>query len=334
MLFKHDLFLVPLLPVRDPLTTLPLVQPFRTRSKTCELQMYNPTSEQLQTSGNSANAPIELSSLWTYPIKSVSAIQIDLGQLGREGLKGDRRFMITTADGRAVTQRQQPRLATVRASFWGNSYLTLRAHGMPSINTTLPLDGGMIRDANLFGAIIKVHDQGDNVAQWLDKLLRRNNNFMTLISVVKRPMFRLVKAMDDSGRPGGLSDVAPYLVICEESLLDLNTRRAANALPPVPMDRFRPNLVMRGCTPLEEDNWCGFSLGDAQFTVDEPCPRCTVPDVVQSTGNVDEPLMGPMSTLRTYRGNAGFGITFGIYVSTLTPGAYIAPSEVAQIRYC
>ena len=145
-----------------------------------------------------------------------------------------------------------------------------------------------------------------------------------LPSLLNQPSFRLVHA-PDAVRSAGLADLSPVHLICEESLAALNGRRAAAALPPVPIDRFRPNLVLRGCGAAHaEDGWRSVSIGDARFRVDGPCPRCTVPDVSQQTGKRDEPAAsGPMHTLRGYRSRAAAGVLFGIYLTPLTIGARV-----------
>ena len=124
-------------------------------------------------------------------------------------------------------------------------------------------------------------------------------------------------------------------VACEESVADLNARRALRGQPPVSIDRFRPNIVLRGCAPLEEDTWCGLTIGAAAAVrISSPCPRCTVPDVDQLTGSVDSPAAGPMTTLRGYRARAGRGVLFGAYASVLTPGAYIRVGAPVQVQHC
>lgn len=82
------------------------------------------------------------------------------------------------------------------------------------------------------------------------------------------------------------------------------------------MDRFRPNLVLRGCGVAHaEDAWTSLRIGGARFRVTGPCPRCTVPDVAQSTGVRDTARAGPMATLKAYRSRPGEGVLFGIYVT-------------------
>ena len=121
-------------------------------------------------------------------------------------------------------------------------------------------------------------------------------------------------------------------LICEQSLVGLNTRRAAEGLPPVGMDRFRPNLVVSGCPAAHaEDSWKAVTIGGASFTVTHPCPRCTVPDVAQQTGRVDVAGAGPMRTLRDYRARASFGVLFGVYMAPDAPGASVRVGDAVRV---
>eukprot|EP00966_Prymnesium_polylepis_P071677 1664607-Prymnesium_polylepis.2 len=133
------------------------------------------------------------------------------------------------------------------------------------------------------------------------------------------------------GRRAGLADLAPILLLCEESVVDLNARRATSGLPPVGIDRFRPNLVLSGCLPYEEDSWCEVRIGSsAVLKLDGPCPRCTVPDVEQTSGRVDSPTEGPMRTLRSYRSRAGQGVLFGGYFSSTSGTVSVGDAVVTR----
>ena len=110
-------------------------------------------------------------------------------------------------------------------------------------------------------------------------------------------------------------------------------RRAAEGKPPVPIDRFRPNLVVTGCEgPHVEDTWRSVSIGGATLQVTHPCPRCTVPDVAQQTGRVDLPELGPMRSLRDYRGRARAGVLFGVYLRVVTPGADVRVGDAVRVE--
>ena len=64
----------------------------------------------------------------------------------------------------------------------------------------------------------------------------------------------------------------------QESLADLNGRLEE----PLPMNRFRPNIVVAGGQPWEEDAWSSFEAAGASteppvlFASVKPCSRCKV----------------------------------------------------------
>jgi uncharacterized protein YcbX len=92
----------------------------------------------------------------------------------------------------------------------------------------------------------------------------------------------------------GFADGFPFLLISQASLDDLNARLDQ----PVPMLRFRPNLVVSGCGPYAEDGWKRIRIGDIEFRVAKPCSRCIIPTIDFATG---ERAREPLQTLMTYR---------------------------------
>ena len=291
-----------------------------------------PSADVTNAPANASAKVLELAALWSYPIKSVRAVGVPTARLGSEGLEGDRRLLVATAGNMAITQRQHPRLATVTAGIEG-SLLTLQAPGQPPLNVTLPLEAGTPVTASLFASPVQLFDQGREAGRWLTALLDADRP--SLLPLLGMNAYKLLAAPARTARAIGLSDLAPLLIMCEESVADLNARRALRGQPPVSIDRFRPNIVLRGCAPLEEDTWCGLTIGAAAAVrISSPCPRCTVPDVDQLTGSVDSPAAGPMTTLRGYRARAGRGVLFGAYASVLTPGAYIRVGAPVQVQHC
>ena len=299
---------------------------------------------ELDSSASGAGA-MALSQLIRYPIKSARAERLDTARLTPEGVAGDRRFLVAnTMTNTALTQRDVPRISTLEARVEGDT-LSLRA-GPRHTNVTIQR-AGMATRTTLFGESIPLLDQGRDVGQWLAKALDASGGgtedgdgplgaALSALSGALRPRYRLLRAIDDEPtgslrRGAGLSDLAPLLLICEESLALLNSRRAGAGLPPVPMDRFRPNLVVSGCPrPHVEDSWRHVRIGATTLKVSGPCPRCTVPDVAQHSGERDSAAMGPMRGLREYRTRAGVGVAFGIYLSPTEPGATIRVGDAVE----
>lgn len=276
-------------------------------------------SEEAAARRSSAAPAMALSLLYRYPVKSARAEPLATATLTADGIAGDREFMVTLG-GACQTQRQQSALATLGARLDGGT-LRLEAGGR-AINVSTRVGGPALR-ATIFAEEIDVVQQGapdGSVGRWLGGVL--GGPVGQVLPLLGLPAHRLVRASRGLGRRAGLKDASPIHLVCESSLAELNGRRAAAALPPVGIDRFRPNLVVSGCAaPHAEDSWKRVTVGGASFSVDGPCPRCTVPDVQQSSGARDAAGRGPMHSLG-YRRARG-GTLFGIYLTPATVGALV-----------
>ena len=238
-----------------------------------------------------------VSALHIYPVKSCGGLNVQCLRLEERGPEFDRRFMVVDGTGRFLTQRQEPRLALVRLTLVPPALL-LDAPGMKQIEVALSGAGGGRVPIQVWGYSGEAEYVGDEPAGWFSEFLRRG--------------CRLVRWGEDEVRfcdptyarfesQVAFADGFPVLLISEASLRDLNARMEA----PVPMDRFRPNIVVRDCEPYAEDNWKQISIGDLLFDVVKPSSRCVTTTVDQSTGEVGKE---PLKTLATYRrrGNAVF----------------------------
>ena len=144
-------------------------------------------------------------------------------------------------------------------------------------------------DVDVWGDDCVAWSMGDEAAQWLSNFLGVDAHLVYMPDSTHRPT--------DHGRfetPNSFSDAYPFLLISEASLADLNGRLEQS----VPMNRFRPNLVVQGCEPFAEDTWKQIKIGSIVFDVAKSCSRCSIPGVEQSTG---EQGKEPLKTLATYR---------------------------------
>jgi len=120
------------------------------------------------------------------------------------------------------------------------------------------------------------------------------------------------------GRRVGFADAFAYLLTTEASLGDLNSRLIARSHAALPMNRFRPNLVISGSAPYAEDGWGEIRIGEVLLRAVKPCGRCQVTTTDQATGEVMGPE--PLATLATYRESSEFGVMFGVNLVTVTTG--------------
>lgn len=237
-----------------------------------------------------------LTALYVYPVKSMRGIPSDEAVLTGAGLRHDRRWMVVRADGRFVTQRNEPRLALVKTRLEpGGVVLSLDGHG--SIALPFASDGGAAVETQVWKDSIEAVDEGDTVADWLTAAL---GSRQPLRIVRMAPGFR--RRLKRPERFGAetttqFADAAPYLVANEGSLDALNGELQARGHAPVPMDRFRPNIVLRGPEPFSEHRMATLAGDGWRLKLVDPCERCVVTTIDQATAERD-PAREPYLTLR------------------------------------
>jgi uncharacterized protein len=245
---------------------------------------------------------ITLAALFTYPVKSCRGTAHESVLLEEEGLAHDREWMFVTPGGRFLTQREEPRLARVSASVQPGELL-LSAEGAGEVR--VPLDfRGLRGEVTVWRDRVSAFDQGDEPAAWISSLLGRDARLVRIDPAARRRCDPAWTA--DAAAHSRFSDGYPLLVVSRASLDDLNSR-----LPTaLPMDRFRPNLVLDGLPPYGEDAVNEFTAQGIRLRVVKPCTRCSITTTDQSAGVAtgEEPLR----TLKSYRWDAALhGVTFG-----------------------
>ena len=240
--------------------------------------------------------PMHLSGLFVHPVKSLRACAVRLADVDALGLVGDRRFMVVDESGRFLTQRALPRMALVATALTADA-LTLSADRGGSIAVPRSPDPhAPIRSVSVWqSGNLHAEDCGDPVAAWLSDFLATRCRLVRIGAGFHRTVLK------PAARPGdtvGFADACPLLIISEASLADLNGRLAAQGEDPIPMDRFRPNLVVAGCAAFAEDTWARFRIGGVIFRAAGPCARCVVTTTDQLTA---ERTHEPLRTLAAYR---------------------------------
>lgn len=232
---------------------------------------------------------LTLGALYRYPVKSLRGEAFDALEVGRTGLCGDRQWMLVDREGRFVTQRQQPRMALVTTRLAGDGTLHLAAPGMPDLTV---VDSGAARtQVLLWNDRLEAVLAGAEAHAWLSEFLALDCRLVRFAEDVSRAVD---PAYAGAGDQVGFADGFPFLLISQASLDDLNARLEQ----PVPMLRFRPNLVVDGCAPYAEDGWRRIRIGDVSLRVAKPCSRCIIPTIDPATG---ERGQEPLRTLRGYR---------------------------------
>lgn len=236
---------------------------------------------------------MHLAGLFIYPVKSLRGIAVESARLDALGLVGDRRFLIVDADNRFLTQRSTPRLALIETALTPTS-LILRnpAHGSAAVGLH---DPGETLTVTVWRDTVRAVDCGVEIAVWLSDFLRQPCRLVRVGDDFLRPVD---PARGGTGHQVGFADAFPLLLLGEGSWHDLNDRLLARGEEPVPMNRFRPNLVVRGCAPYAEDDWRDFRIGEAALRNAGPCARCVITTTDQTTA---ERGVEPLRTLAAYR---------------------------------
>lgn len=251
----------------------------------------------------------ELSALIYYPIKSCRGHTVEVSNVERMGLEHDRRMMVVTSDGNFLTQREHPKLALVTPSNSGEK-LTLTAPGTDNLAVNIQKSGPS-RPVNIWRSKdVQAVDQGEQAAEWFSDWLGTSVRLVHFAEGhIRKVSARYAVNPDDHT---GFADGYPILLASEESLADLNTRLGE----PVPMNRFRPNVVVRGVEPFAEDTWSCIRMGEIEMAVVKPCARCVVTTIDKETLLQSKE---PLKTLASYRAQAG-GAMFGQNVIPLNEG--------------
>ena len=243
-----------------------------------------------------------ISELLLYPIKSCAGVSVRQAILTTAGLSVDnvydREWMVVDQHGQFLTQREHPRLALVSPRIKLDT-IELRAPGMLRLEIPLDLpapENEVLREVTLWDDTVLAYDCDETTATWFSQVIGAPCRLVRFHATAKR--FASAKWTGGVEAPTLFSDGYPVLLVGSASLADLNDKLKAAGRAPLPMDRFRPNVVVDGIEAFEEDYTESFSVGAAVLKPVKPCPRCPIPAVDQATG---VPGPDPLDILQAYR---------------------------------
>jgi uncharacterized protein len=240
-----------------------------------------------------------IAGLYVYPVKGCAGYSVNSVALTARGFENDRLYMIVEPDGTFLTQRQIPSLCLIRPTLTDNGIL-LEAPSRPQIHVPFVKDAEL-RSVRVWKDQCLVHYQGKDIEDWLTSFLGRPCGLIRMSEDHPRPVDQRY------AKPGDIvsfADGYPFLIANEASLDELNSRLENT----IPMDRFRPSIVLRGDHPWEEDNWKSLATQDMAMEIVKTCARCVVTTVDQKTA---ERGKEPLTTLATYRTVGDKGVIFG-----------------------
>jgi uncharacterized protein YcbX len=267
---------------------------------------------------------VHVVALHTYPIKGCAGVSLTDALLTPAGLAHDRTFMIVDEHGVFRSQRRDPLLATIRPEIDGDG-LRLHGRGIDPVLVEVDLDGPR-RPVEMFGDPYRGIDQGDAAAGWLTRVLGAPSRLVRVPPEHDR--------VTDGETPGraGFADSGALLLTSRTSWAELDRRIAERDVEGVPMDRFRPNIVVDGWTePHAEDQVRELSVGEVELAFAKQAIRCAVTLVDQQTGVRAGPE--PLRTLAGYRRVPGKGVAFGVKFSVLRTGRLAVGDELVVRRW-
>jgi len=241
-----------------------------------------------------------LASLIYYPVKACRGFNVSSWQVERMGLQDDRRMMVVTPGGRFLTQREHPRLALVTPELQGEN-LTLRAPEIDPVHLPVRKTGAPWSVEIWKSRGVQAIDQGEQAAEWFSDWLGQQVRLVHLAEGFQRMVNPNYAVNTDDHT--SFADGYPILLISENSLDDLNARLES----PLPMNRFRPNLVVKASEPFAEDRWKRIRIGGVELAIVKPCARCVVTTIDKETL---ERGKEPLKTLAGYRRHS-LGAVFG-----------------------
>lgn len=272
---------------------------------------------------------IVVSSITIYPIKSCAGVSCSSARITERGLENDRMFMVTDFIGRMQTQRQNPRLACIRATFAENGDLVISASGRRDIVVSASqFHSGEEVKVSVFSSECRAIDQGDEVADFLSGALETPGLRLRRMHPEEK---RAIESGYTTQTDGVVSFADGYpILLAAEASFD-SVRKQCTDLPGLSLARFRPNIVVRGdgMQAFDEDQWTEIAIADSRLELPKMCSRCKVPRVEQATGVAHS--TEPTATLTEMRSFGGKRVYFGRNAVPISPGSVIRVGDRVSV---
>jgi len=266
-----------------------------------------------------------LGSVHIYPLKGCRAVDLDEAAVEPWGLAGDRRWMLVDADCQFITQREHPALARLVVGYGPGADITVSCAGYRSLSVAAPRGRPELLKVTVWRSTVLAAAAGPEADAWFSAYLGEPARLVWLDDPTRRAV------NPEYGRGGDVvsfADGYPLLLTTAGSLEQLGQWLTEAGQQPVPMNRFRPNVVVSGYEPWAEDRWRRIRIGAVSFRVVKPCARCVVTTIDQATG---ERGRQPLRILARHR-RVGKNLLFGQNLIPDSPGLIRVgdPTEVTE----
>ncbi|XP_016648032.1 PREDICTED: mitochondrial amidoxime reducing component 2 isoform X2 [Prunus mume] len=227
-----------------------------------------------------SDAIAKVSSIFIYPIKSCRGISVSQSSVTPTGFRWDRQWLVVNYKGRAYTQRVEPKLSLVQVELpdeafiegWEpskSSYLVLKAPGMDALKVSLIAPREVSNGVSVWEWSGSALDEGADASKWFSDYLGKPSRLVRFNTASE---IRPVEPEYARGHKIMFSDMYPYMLLSQGSMDALN-----NVLKePIPVNRFRPNILVEGCEPFSEDLWTEIRIDKLTFLGVKLCSRCKV----------------------------------------------------------
>jgi MOSC domain-containing protein len=267
----------------------------------------------------------QLTAINRFPVKSCRGEALDEAVVEPWGLAGDRRWMVVDEDGEVITARESNRLVLVHPEISPDG-LHVTAPDLPPLVVPTPDPSDQV-PVLIWSSRLTAAAAGPEADAWFSKAAGLPARLVHLDDPTRRPTNPDFSEPDDRV---SFADGYPLLVATEESLAALNDvvlASSAAGREPLPMTRFRPNVVVSGVAPWEEDDWRRIRIGDAVFRAVKGCARCVLTTIDPGTADREKEPIASLAKIRRWDGATWFGVN----LVPDTPGATIRVGDELEV---
>jgi len=238
--------------------------------------------------------------LYIYPVKSLGGIKTEKARALQRGFEFDRRWMLIDDTGKFISQRTEFQLALLRTRITENGVQI--SHKSKDTSISIPFGFGSAGpvDVSIWDDRLQAVHVSEEADEWFSEMTGKSCRFVFLPENGQRPVDPRYAANEEQV---SFADAFPYLLISQASLNDVNSRMNE----PVPMNRFRPNIVISNTEAFEEDTWNEIRIGEVRFKVAKPCARCVLTTVDQETAIKGKEPLATLARYRTINNKVMFG---------------------------
>jgi uncharacterized protein YcbX len=242
--------------------------------------------------------------LYIYPIKSLGAVSVSKAIMEKEGLRGDRRFMLVDVEGKFITQRTRPELTRFTLAESLNGYLVSDAiSGLKKELFTQPSLGDYI-SVEIWDDQLQAREVLDGWSLWFSQALAQQVKLVQITQ--EKPREMKAKYQTRLAKNTSFADSLPLLLVTSGSYIALENKLQG----PVDRLRFRPNIIVSSTTPFEEDTWSEIKIGEVSLSGAKPCARCSLVNVDPTSGESDKKTLKTLASFRTFNQKVYFGQQF------------------------